>query len=70
MPEKPKFNPNVPYQEAKGSVPSATKPAFDPNAEMVDFKTKYLRSLQDVALLPSAPQSFKRFVSYLEGFNQ
>jgi len=31
MPEKPKFNPNVPYQEATGSVPSAKKPAFDPN---------------------------------------
>ena len=49
---------------------NSMKPAFDTNAELVDFRAKYLRSLQDVALLPNTPQSFKRFVSYLESFNQ
>jgi len=69
---EPTQRPSEPVTQGMPFGPGANsiKPAFDPNAEMVDFKTKYLRSLQDVALLPNAPQSFKRFVSYLEGFNQ
>ena len=51
MPEKPKFNPNVPYQEAKGSVPSATKPAFDPNKKF-EYASPELREGDSSVILP------------------
>lgn len=56
----------MPFGPGKNTI----QPMVNPAADMADFKSKYLRSLQDVALLPNTPQSFKRFVSYLESFGQ